>query len=95
LEVGFSPTTEPVDSRTGLPQAKILTAENWSIDFLSMDLPSRARPSVPHSQSLPSGSLHKALILIHQKKDRRSKNYNPTASRIKNHNYRKLTKMIT
>ena len=60
-----------------------------------MDLPSRATPSVPHSQSLPLGSLHKALILIHQKKDRRSKNYNPTASRIKNHNYRKLTKMIT
>ena len=31
-----------------------------------MALPTRARPSFSHSQPLPSGSLHKTLILIHQ-----------------------------
>ena len=41
----------------------------------------RARPSLPHSQSLPSGNLHKLLILIHQGADRRNKNHNSTASR--------------
>ena len=30
----------------------------------------RARPGFPHIQSLPSGSLYKPLILIHQRKDR-------------------------
>ena len=34
-------------------------------------------------KSLPSGSLHKTLILIHHRANRRSKNYNPTASRMK------------
>ena len=34
-----------------------------------MALPTRARPSSPHSQSLPSGSLHKPLILRHQRAD--------------------------
>ena len=43
----------------------------------------RARLSFPHSQSLPSGNLHKPLILIHQRADRSSKNYNSTASRSK------------
>ena len=49
-----------------------------------MALPTRARfwatktggpcpPSFPHSYSLPSGSLHKPLIFIHQRVDRRSK----------------------
>ena len=32
--------------------------------------PIRARPRFPHSQSLPSGSFHKPLILIHQRTDR-------------------------
>ena len=32
--------------------------------------PIRARPRFPHSQSLPSGSFHKPLILIHQRADR-------------------------
>ena len=31
------------------------SAENWIKDFLNMDLPTRTRPSFPHSQSLPSG----------------------------------------
>jgi len=44
----------------------------------------RARLIFPHSQSLPSGNLHKPLILIRQRVDRSSKNYNPTASRTKN-----------
>ena len=34
-------------------------------------------------ESLPSGSLHKPLILIYQRADRRSKNYNVMASRMK------------
>ena len=29
-----------------------------------------ARPSFPHSQSLPSGTFHKPLILIHQREER-------------------------
>ena len=35
-----------------------------------MALPIRARLSFPLSQSLPSGSSHKPLILIHQREDR-------------------------
>ena len=42
-------------------------ADNQIKDLLSMALPSRTRPSFAHSHSLPSGS----------------KNYNPTASRMK------------
>ena len=33
----------------------------------SMALPIRTRPSFPFSQSLPSGSFHKPLILLHQR----------------------------
>jgi len=32
-----------------------------------MATPTRARPSLPHRQSLPSGSFHKTHILIHQR----------------------------
>ena len=46
------------------------SAENWIKDLLGMTLPTGARPSFPHSQSLPSGSFHKPLMLIHQKADR-------------------------
>ena len=45
--------------------------------------PIRTRPSFPHSQSLPSGSFHKPLILIPQRADRRKDNH------------RKLIKLIT
>ena len=38
--------------------------------LLSMALPTRARPSFPHSQCFPSGSLPKPLIFIHQRADR-------------------------
>ena len=58
-----------------------------------MALPTRARPSFPHSQSLSSGSLHKPLILIHQRADRRNKNYNPSSLQNWHLNHRKLAKM--
>ena len=41
------------------------STENWIKDLLSMALPIRTRPSFPLSQSLPSGSFHKPLILLH------------------------------
>ena len=44
--------------------------------------PIRTRPSFPLSQSLPSGSLHKPLILLHQQE-------------TENHNHRRLTNLIT
>ena len=47
--------------------------------LLIMALPTRATPSFPHSQSFPSRSLHKPLSLIHQRADRRNKNYNPSS----------------
>ena len=49
-----------------------------------MALPIRTRPSFPHSQSLPSGSFHKPLILIHQR-----------FRQNESHNHRKLIKLIT
>ena len=45
--------------------------------------PIRTGPSLPLSQSLPSGSFHKPLILLHQ------------GRQIENHNHRKLTNLIT
>ena len=39
-------------------------------DLLIMALPTRARPSFPHSQSFPSRSLHKPLSLICQRADK-------------------------
>ena len=59
----------------------LLSTENWIKDLLSMDPLIRIRPSFPLSQSLPSGSFHKPLILLHQ--------------RAENHNHRKLTNLIT
>ena len=46
------------------------STENWIKDLLSMALPIRTRPSFPVSQSLPSGSFHKPLILLYQRADR-------------------------
>ena len=48
-------------------------AENWTKDLLSMAPPIRTRLSFPHSQSIPSGSFHKPLILVHQRVDRKKK----------------------
>ena len=50
------------------------SVENWNKDFLK---------PVHQSQSLPLGSLHKPLMHIHQRAERRSKNYNPMASTTK------------
>ena len=44
--------------------------ESWINNLLSMALPTRTRSSLPLSQSLPSGSFHKRLILLHQRADR-------------------------
>ena len=44
--------------------------ENWIKDLLSMAPPIRTRPSFPLRQSLPSGSFHKPLILLHHGVDR-------------------------
>ena len=44
--------------------------ENWIKDLVSMVPPIRTKPSFPHSQSLPTGSFHKPLILLHQRADR-------------------------
>ena len=44
-----------------------LPAENWIKDLLSMALHTRTSLSFPHSLSLPSGRLHKPLILIYQR----------------------------
>ena len=60
-----------------------LSKENWIKDLLSMDPLIRMRPSFPLSQSLPSGSFHKLLNLIHQRANRM------------NHSHRKLIKLIT
>ena len=46
------------------------STENWIKDLLSMAQPIRTRPTLPLSQSLPSGSFHKPLILTHQRADR-------------------------
>ena len=46
------------------------STKNWIKVFLSMAPPIRIWPSFPHSQSLPSGSFHKPLILFHQRADR-------------------------
>ena len=46
------------------------STENWIKVLLSMALPIRTRTSFPLSQSLPSGTFHKPLILLHQRADR-------------------------
>ena len=50
------------------------STENWIKDLLGMAPPIKTRPSSPSpptpSQSLPSGSFHKPLTLLHQKADR-------------------------
>ena len=46
------------------------STENWIIDLLSMAPPIRTRPRFLLSQSLPSGSFHKPLNLLHQRADR-------------------------
>ena len=60
------------------------SADNWIKALQSKALPTRARSSFSHSQSSPSGSLHKPFSLALQRADRRrKKNHNPTASKTK------------
>jgi len=79
LEFAINPTTEAIDPRAELPQAKLppkkeckTTHQQKIKALLSKALPARARPSFSH-QCLPSRSLHKPLSLTHQRADRRSK----------------------
>ena len=46
------------------------STEKWIKDLLSMTPPTRTRPSFPKSQSFPSESFHKPLILTNQRVDR-------------------------
>jgi len=64
-----------------LQHYNLKAADSWIKVLLRTALPTRARSS-SHCQSLPSGSLHKLLILIYQRADRRN-NYNSAASRRK------------
>ena len=69
---------QPTDPRAGLSQAATEggqphpSADNWIKVLLSKALPTRARLSFSHHQSLPSGSLHKPPSLFHQMADRRT-----------------------
>ena len=91
-ESAISCTKEPVGSSAGSPQAKQptgreLTPNHQQRRKLKFDwaMPTRAKPSSTHHQSLPSGSLHSLLdSLIHQREDSRSKkNYNLPACGMK------------
>ena len=57
-----------VNSREGTQLHQ--STENWIKDLLSMAPPIRIRTSIPLSQSIPSGSFHKPLILLHQRAGR-------------------------
>ena len=71
------------------------SADSWIKALLSKALPTRARPSFSHHQSLPSGSLYKRLSLLHQRADRRSKkNHSPTVTKIKTTLQKCLTSML-
>ena len=67
--IAFSTIVWPqVNSREGTQLHPSI--ENWITDLLSMAPPFRIRPSIPLRQSIPSGSFHKPLILLHQRTDR-------------------------
>ena len=73
----YSPSIENTRLQEWAPKAKLQegskahpSAEICVKDLLSLTLPIRARPNFPQSQCLPSGSLHKHLIIINQKTDR-------------------------
>ena len=58
------------DQATGEGRQPHPSTENWIKDLLNTSPPIRPRPSFPLSRSLPSGSFHKPLILLHQRADR-------------------------
>ena len=67
--LNYSTTVWPqVNNREGTQPRP--STENWIKDLLSMAPPIKTRPSFPHSQSLPSVSSHKPLVLIPQRADR-------------------------
>ena len=49
---------------------KTIALTGWTFVGKVMSLPIRTRPNFPLSQSLPSGSFHKPLILLHQRADK-------------------------
>ena len=55
---------------TGMEQSPAHQQKNCTKDLLSMTPPIGTGPSFPLSQSLPSGSFHKPLILLHQRAER-------------------------
>ena len=83
LELTINPTIEPQIPGLGCLRANNyqggsatpphLSADKWIKALLSKALPTRARPSFSHHQSLPSRSLHKPISLIHQRANRRCK----------------------
>ena len=52
------------------PQVNNREGTQWIKDLLNMATPIRTRPSFPLSQSLPSASFERPLILIHKKTNR-------------------------
>ena len=80
MEVTINPTIE-----VGEPQSWAASGQTTNRDkpIRSTALPTRARSSLSHGQSLPSGSLHRPLSVIHQRADRSKKNHNPAAARTK------------
>ena len=79
LECGVAPLGSPAPAHPLLlwPQVKNRketqlhpSTENWIKDLLSTVPFIRTRPSFPLSQSLPAGSFHKPIILLHQRADR-------------------------
>ena len=78
-------------TREGLQQH--LSADNCIKALLSKALSTRARPNYSQCQSLPLGSLHKLLSLLHERAERKNeKNHSPTMAKTKPH-YRKLIRM--
>ena len=91
LEVTINPTIEASRPGGWLVSGQKLPGQVVKV-LLSKALPSRARPTFSHHQSLPSGSFQKPVSFLHQREDRRSKNHSPTVTKTKPH-YRKLISM--
>ena len=57
-------------AHTYMTTGKTIALTRWTFVGKVMSLPIRTRPNFPLSQSLPSGSFHKPLILLHQRADK-------------------------
>ena len=73
------PTIKQIASGEGVQPYP--SADNWIKALLSKALTTRARSSFSHSQSPPSGSLHKPFSLTDQRADRIRKNHYPTTAK--------------